>query len=69
MIQCFCIDNGIKNTGELPGGLGIKRRAPELHDNLLKNSAISHIDPLTVLDWLIYMHLLLTRKMLLVVKS
>ncbi|MFL2660076.1 MAG: L-serine ammonia-lyase [Alphaproteobacteria bacterium] len=46
-----CIDNGIKNTGELPGGLGIKRRAPELHDNLLKNSAISHIDPLTVLDW------------------
>ncbi|MGB1360652.1 MAG: L-serine ammonia-lyase [Alphaproteobacteria bacterium] len=46
-----CIENGIKNTGVLPGGLNIKRRAPELHENLQKNSEIAHIDPLTVLDW------------------
>lgn len=42
-----CVDKGLKEDGELPGGLSIKRRAKSLHENLQtgKNNA-------TVNDWL-----------------
>ena len=42
-----CVDKGLKEDGELPGGLSIKRRAKSLYENLQtgKNNA-------TVNDWL-----------------
>ena len=43
-----CIDNGCKNEGILPGGLKVKRRAPQLYKSL-KSSKDN--DPLKVLDW------------------
>jgi L-serine dehydratase len=30
-----CIDRGLSTRGELPGGLKVKRRAPDLHDKVL----------------------------------
>ncbi|MCQ8185289.1 L-serine ammonia-lyase [Parvularcula maris] len=30
-----CIDRGLSTRGELPGGLHVKRRAPDLHDKVL----------------------------------
>jgi len=35
-----CIEQGYQHPGILPGGLNIKRRAPELHARLLKNEGI-----------------------------
>lgn len=43
-----CIHNGCTNEGILPGGLKVKRRAPELFQNLSKTS---NNDPLKILDW------------------
>jgi L-serine dehydratase len=48
-----CVNNGMKNRGILPGGLNVKRRAAELHDQLeqeAKTKRLQH-DPLTVMDW------------------
>lgn len=47
----FCIRNGMTNTGVLPGGLNVKRRASELYQQLLSRPEASLSDPLTVLDW------------------
>jgi L-serine dehydratase len=46
-----CIDRGIGMTGELPGGLRVKRRAPGLHQLLIERAERTLSDPLTVLDW------------------
>lgn len=46
-----CMENGLKNTGILPGGLKVKRRAPDLHAQLLKKREALLADPLAVLDW------------------
>ncbi|TQV73466.1 L-serine ammonia-lyase [Exilibacterium tricleocarpae] len=46
-----CVDNGIRNQGILPGGLKVKRRAAELHAQLLSRPEASLTDPLTVVDW------------------
>jgi len=43
-----CINNGIKSSGILDGGMEVKRRANDLY-NSLKNSDIN--DPLTIIDW------------------
>ncbi len=43
-----CIDRGIATPGILPGGLEVKRRAPDLHRHLQKAGAN---DPLAILDW------------------
>ena len=45
-----CVERGCEQDGELPGGLGIKRRAKALNDDLQKQ-ALS-MDPLTALDWI-----------------
>jgi L-serine dehydratase len=48
-----CVNNGMKNRGTLPGGLNVKRRAAELHDQLElegRSKRLQH-DPLTVMDW------------------
>jgi len=44
-----CAARGLSTEGVLPGGLGVRRRAPSLHQALLlKGSA----DPLSVVDWI-----------------
>lgn len=42
-----CVENGINATGTLPGGLNVKRRAKNLHQQLLHDE-----NPNTVNDWL-----------------
>lgn len=42
-----CVDRGCRTEGELPGGLGVQRRAAALHDSLPVDST----DPLAALDW------------------
>ena len=42
-----CIDRGIATPGVLPGGLNVKRRAPDLFARL----SVSGPDPLAVFDW------------------
>lgn len=38
-----CIENGLKNEGVLPGGLKVKRRAKNLHQQLVTNSKTAHL--------------------------
>lgn len=45
-----CIDNGTGTEGVLPGGLRVRRRAPELHRRLRAEGA--SVDPLRGMDWL-----------------
>jgi len=42
-----CVARGCRSEGELPGGLGVQRRAAALHRSL----ASGPVDPLTALDW------------------
>ena len=46
-----CVDNGCHNEGILPGGLKVKRRAPELFQKLSTTPHLTDKDPLTSLDW------------------
>ncbi len=46
-----CIDRGIATGGILPGGLDVKRRAPDIHAKLLARQERALSDPLTVIDW------------------
>lgn len=46
-----CIDRGIGQSGILPGGLNVRRRAPEIHAKLLARQERALADPLTVIDW------------------
>ncbi|WP_375653958.1 MULTISPECIES: L-serine ammonia-lyase [unclassified Bartonella] len=47
-----CIDRGLSQEGELPGGLRVLRRAKKLHETLLKNQKKNHNYPLWANDWL-----------------
>lgn len=55
----LCIERGCRNSGILPGGLQIERRAPALFQVLKDhlaglgdlNNHGSHADPMTILDW------------------
>ncbi|MDQ1719698.1 MAG: L-serine dehydratase [Pseudonocardiales bacterium] len=44
-----CVTNGIGSEGVLPGGLKVRRRAPELHRYLTTDQLDT--DPLRVMDW------------------
>ncbi|XVQ15211.1 L-serine ammonia-lyase [Spirillospora sp. CA-255316] len=44
-----CVERGISRDGLLPGGLGIRRRAPEWHRRLAAEDP--HRDPALALDW------------------
>ncbi|UCG89165.1 MAG: L-serine ammonia-lyase [Gemmatimonadota bacterium] len=44
-----CIQRGCRSEGELPGGLGVRRRAPTLYRNLRRTAVTD--DPMTLLDW------------------
>ena len=46
-----CVARGIRQTGTLPGGLHVSRRAPSLHAELSAKPEAAMRDPLTVLDW------------------
>lgn len=47
-----CIDAGIEHDGLLPGGLGVKRRAPALFRDLNNRARVDMITPsLGALDW------------------
>lgn len=45
-----CIDSGLRTEGVLPGGLKVKRRAPELYRRLKAEGSTE--DPLRGMDWL-----------------
>ena len=47
-----CIDRGLAATGELPGGLGVRRRAPALHARLLSERERNMPSPTHANDWL-----------------
>jgi len=46
-----CVRRGCREDGVLPGGLGVRRRAAELHRGLLAHPEAALRDPLTALDW------------------
>ncbi len=46
-----CIDRGVRQAGILPGGLKVKRRAPDVHAKLLARQERMLSDPLSVIDW------------------
>ena len=46
-----CVARGIRETGTLPGGLHVARRAPSLYAELAARPEAAMRDPLTVLDW------------------
>ena len=46
-----CVARGIRETGVLPGGLKVVRRAPALFNDLSARPEAAMKDPLTVLDW------------------
>jgi L-serine dehydratase len=46
-----CMTRGLRETGVLPGGLHVARRAPSLYAELLARPEAAMRDPLTVLDW------------------
>jgi L-serine dehydratase len=46
-----CVARGIREAGTLPGGLHVKRRAPELFASLRDRPEAALRDPLSILDW------------------
>ncbi len=46
-----CVSRGCAREGTLPGGMKVKRRAPELHRQLTRLAAGGDEDPLLVMDW------------------
>jgi L-serine dehydratase len=47
-----CIERGFRQRGVLPGGMGVQRRAPELHDTLTQQNEGAFGDPLGAMDWI-----------------
>ena len=46
-----CVLRGVTQEGVLPGSLKVKRRAPQLHRELLNKQKNSANDPLEIMDW------------------
>ena len=46
-----CVARGCEQTGTLPGGLGVKRRAADLYESLSSRPEANMSDPLSVMDW------------------
>ena len=46
-----CVERGCRQEGELPGGLKVPRRAPELYRELTARGGGNGPDPLAALDW------------------
>lgn len=47
-----CIDRGLSQTGILPGGLKVRRRAKAIHDALLAERGLNQVQPHAVNDWM-----------------
>ena len=47
-----CMQRGLRNTGSLPGGLEVQRRAREIHAKLLAEHGKNDLFQHTVMDWL-----------------
>lgn len=47
-----CMDRGLAGEGQLPGGLKVKRRAREIHDQLVSETGSNAFHPHKVMDWL-----------------
>ncbi|MFK7858701.1 MAG: L-serine ammonia-lyase [Granulosicoccus sp.] len=52
MAMNSCIDRGLRMQGTLPGGLGVKRRARSIHDQLLAERGRNFVQPHAENDWL-----------------
>jgi L-serine dehydratase len=46
-----CVERGCRQEGVLPGGLEVRRRAPELFRQLSMRDDEAALDPLAILDW------------------
>lgn len=46
-----CIDRGMRQDGELPGGLKVRRRAKQLHASIMAKVERQITDPLAAMDW------------------
>jgi L-serine dehydratase len=46
-----CVERGCRQEGVLPGGLKVKRRAPELFRLLSARGELQNSDPLAAMDW------------------
>ncbi len=46
-----CLQRGTRESGVLPGGLKVARRAPQMFQDLSSRPEAAMKDPLTVLDW------------------
>lgn len=47
-----CIDRGLESEGELPGGLGVRRRAKAVHEALLAERGMNLTAPHVINDWI-----------------
>ena len=47
-----CVDRGISQTGIMPGGLKVRRRAKDIHDKLQEEWQSNRRNPLLANDWL-----------------
>jgi L-serine dehydratase len=46
-----CIERGLRQSGELPGGLAVKRRALQIRNAILARMERAVTDPLAAMDW------------------
>jgi L-serine dehydratase len=46
-----CVERGCRQDGVLPGGLKVRRRAPDLFEHLSADKKSSKVDPLAAMDW------------------
>jgi L-serine dehydratase len=46
-----CIERGMRQHGELPGGLNVRRRAAQVRDAILARMERNVADPLAAMDW------------------
>ncbi|WP_455478521.1 L-serine ammonia-lyase [Bartonella sp. B10] len=51
-VMTACINRGLSQEGELPGGLRVPRRAKKMYDKLLENQKKNSNYPFLVNDWL-----------------
>ena len=48
-----CIERGYRESGELPGSFGLRRRAPALYETLTRQDEGAYGDPLGAMDWIV----------------
>lgn len=48
-----CVERGFRQRGAMPGALGLRRRAPALHDTLTQQDEGAYGDPLGAMDWIV----------------